>query len=135
MDFFARHPVLRQSVALILAAILSTGCVTWRPLPSGQSWLTAKLPAHVRATFPSGQVVDLYSPAIVEKDLIGYRQAGVASSRIAIPIQGVQRVETLQSNHGATIALVAVLVVGGVFVGSAIALHNMKFGGGFGGGF
>jgi hypothetical protein len=50
-------------------------------------------------------------------------------------MQGVQRVEILQSNHGATIALVAVLALGGLVVGSAIALHNMKFGGGFGGGF
>ncbi|MGD0992161.1 MAG: hypothetical protein ABR998_06800 [Gemmatimonadales bacterium] len=135
MDFFARHSALRRSVALLLATILTSGCVTWRPVPSGQSWLTAKLPAHVRATLASGQVVDLYSPAVVEKDLIGYRQADVASSRVVLPMQGVQRVETLQSNHGATIALVAVLALGGLVVGSAIALHNMKFGGGFGGGF
>ncbi len=135
MDFFARHSVPRRSVALILATILSTGCVTWRPLPSGQSYLTAKLPTHVRATLAGGQVVDLYSPAVVGNDLTGYRQAGVASSRVVIPMQGVQRVETLQSNDGATIALVAVLALGTVFVGSAIALHNMRFGGGFGGGF
>ena len=126
MDFFARQPVLRRSVALILAAILSTGCMTWRPLAAPQMAIPVEHPARVRATLEGGQVIELYSPTVLGNDLIAWRQKGVDSSRVVIPMRSVQSVETRQSNDGGTIALVAVVALGGLVVAAAIARNNMK---------
>lgn len=135
MDFFARQPVLRRSVALILAAILSTGCMTWRPLAAPQMAIPVEHPARVRATLEGGQVIELYSPTVLGNDLIAWRQKGVDSSRVVIPMRSVQSVVARQVDGKATGWLIAGVVAVGVLAVAVIATAQQKFGGGFGGGF
>ena len=133
MEFFTRHPVLRRSIALILTTILTSGCMTWRPLAAPQMAIPVEHPARVQATLVGGQVIELYSPTVLGSDLIGWRQKGVDSSRVVIPMQNVQRVAARQVNGKATGWLIAGVVGVTALVVAVIATAQQKFGGGFGG--
>jgi len=133
MEFSTRHPVLRRSVAVILATILPSACMTWRPMTSPERAIPVEQPARVRATLVSGEVIELYSPAVLGTDLIGWRQKGVDSSRVVIPMRNVQSVVARQVNGKATGWLIAGAVAFGALVVAVIATAQQKFGGGFGG--
>ena len=133
MDFFIRHSELRRGIALILAVILSTGCVTWRTLPSPQIQLRAQRPSRAHVFLVGGQEMKLYSPAVVENDLIAYRQKGVDSSRVVIPLRDVSRVDVRQANEeGTGWLVVAGVVVGVVAYAFLIRKGTLLGGGGFG---
>ena len=129
MDFFAQHSGLRRGIALILATILTSGCMTWRPVVGPQSYLTAERPSHVRASLAGGQIVELYNPTVVANDLVGFQQKGVDSTRISIPMQIVRVVEVWQKDDGATTTLTLVLAgVAGLVVFGAVAASTMCIG-------
>jgi hypothetical protein len=130
MDFFARHPALRRSVALILATIFSAGCVTWRTLPTPQGYLTAQRPSRARVYLTAGQQMNLYSPAVVGSDLIAYRQKGVDSSRVVIPLRDVRRVDVREANEEGTGWLIVAGVVVGVVAYAALTMKGTLMGGG-----
>ncbi|MGA2382756.1 MAG: hypothetical protein ABSG61_04905 [Gemmatimonadales bacterium] len=131
MEFFARHPTLRQSVALLLAAILC-GCASWQPVLGPQSYLAAERPSHVRAFLSDGQALDLYSPKVVVNDLVGFRQKGVDSTRISIPMQYVRRVEVWRNDEVRTGTLILVVTGAAALVGlAAMAASSMCMGCGF----
>jgi len=129
VSLFASHPVLRRSIALILAALLSTGCVTWRPVMGRESYVTAKRPEHVRAVLASGATVDLYSPTADAGRLLGYQRKGVEASRVSIPTREVARVEVREVDGKRTMALaVTGTVVVGIVALAAAAMSSIRYG-------
>ena len=81
MGFFTQHAGLRQSVALLLSAILC-GCASWQPVQGLHGYVAAFRPEHVRAELTSGARVDLYGADVVGTQLVGLREKGVEASRI-----------------------------------------------------
>jgi hypothetical protein len=98
MAFFARHPNLRRSVALPLAAVLVSGCVTWRPVMESPGIALARQPAQVRVVFDTGHRMVLYAPSVAGEELIGYRRQGDEGSRVAIPMRSVRYVEVQEAD-------------------------------------
>lgn len=116
---FARHSALRRSVALLLAAILSSGCVTWQSGIGRPDALIYQRPKQVRVALEQGGRVVLNAPWVVRDSLVGYRWPGIASSRLAFPLRDVKRVEVERLDVARTSVLaialsatVAVFVVG-----------------------
>jgi len=132
MDFFTRHSGLRRGIALILATIFATGCMTWRAVEGPQTYVKALRPSHVRASLAGGAIVELYNPTVVANELVGFRQKGVDSTRIAIPMQNVRQVEVWQRDDDATTTLTLVLAgIAGLVGFVAMAASSMCIGCGF----
>jgi hypothetical protein len=112
LGFFARHSILRRSVALLLTVILSAGCTTWRPATAGTEALIARHPGQVRVWFERGRHVVLYAPTVAGDSLVGYREYGVDESRIAFPLRDVTRTEVSRVNALNTVALAGAVTFG-----------------------
>lgn len=129
MSLFAGKSVLRRSVALILATVLSSGCMTWRPVTGREAYLTARRPEHVRAALVSGATVDLYGPSTVGDQLVGYHRKGVEASRVSIPTSEVKRIDVRRVDGPRTAALIvatSVVVTLAAFVAVAIANYGFR---------
>ena len=126
---FARHPGLRRSVAIILAALVPGACVTWRPVVGRESYVTARRPEHVRAVLAGDATVELYSPRAEAGQLLGYQRQGVEASRVSIPTRDVKRIEVRQIDGARTTALiVTVTVVGSIVALAAAAMSGLRYG-------
>jgi len=129
VGLFERHAKLRRTVATTLAALSLSACVTWQPAFGRADYVTAARPSHVRAVLWNDERVDLYSPTAVGSQIVGYRQAGVDSSRVSIPTRVIKRIEVRKLDQQRTTALVvAVGVVGAIAGLVAMAMSSMHFG-------
>ena len=126
--FFARHPVLRRTVALILTAISTAGCMTWRPAANDASYVTAQQPGRVRATLVNGDRVVVAHPEIVGSQLLGYSGTVPHTTHVAIPMKQVKSIEVPQLAPGRTLLLIVVVAL---VVGAASA--SWEFSAGLGG--
>jgi len=107
--FFARHPVLRRTVALILTAISTAGCMTWRPAANDASYVTAQQPGRVRATLANGNRIDVFGAAVVDSQLVGITGTVGHSARVAIPVKQVVAIEVLRLDVARTLLLAGVV--------------------------
>ena len=129
MDFFIRHSDLRRAIALVLAVVVTSACMSLRTVQMPESYIPAQRPTHVVVTLVGGQTVGLYSPAIVGNTLTGYGRKGVDSTGVAIPLRFVQRVQAEQRDEGQTAVLIAVVALGvGLLAFAAIAVSQMCIG-------
>ncbi len=126
MSLFFNHSALRRPVALVLATILTVGCMTWRPV-MGRDYVTAKRPDMIRVTKFGGKTVTLFSPTSVGNQLVGYRQEDVEASRVLIPMRQVSRIEVRTVDGRRTGRFLGtVAVVGGILglmVWAASSIH------------
>ena len=125
MNFFTRHLALRRTIALLLAAISTAGCMRWQPAATDASYVTAQKPGRVRATLANGDRVDVFGAAVVDSQLVGDSGAVRHSARVAIPVRQVKSIEVLQLAPGRTLLLVAVVAL----IASA---GSLRFSGGVG---
>jgi len=120
--FLARHSTLRRSVALLLAAILSAGCVSWQSGTAGPYYaLIDQHPEKARVSLEHGGRMVLHAPTFAGDSLVGYRRPGVEASRIAIPLRDVTRIEVKRVDASRTALLagavsiaVALFIIGGI---------------------
>jgi len=133
MEFFARHSGLRRALALLLATLTPSACVTWRPVLGPQSYLAAEQQSHVRAVLSGGEVVDVYSPAVVGTDIVGYRHRGVELSRVTIPASRLRYVQVPHTAVGRTVLLAVTLSLAAFVAIGLATFQGMKGSGGFGG--
>jgi hypothetical protein len=113
MRFFDRHVALRRSLASFLAAVLASGCMTWRPALSRSDSLLAQKPAELRLHLSEGRQVDLHAPTLEGGYVLGYRQWGDAR-RVAIPAYVVKSTQQRVFDPAGTIALAAAATVTGI---------------------
>jgi hypothetical protein len=126
---FTRHAGFRRWVALLLAAVLPSACVTWQPVMGRADYVTAARPGHVRAVLADDRKVDLYSPTAVGNQLVGFRQKGVDSSRVSIATREIKRIEVRKIDQRTTTTVVATATVVGLMGAFlALAVSSVHFG-------
>ncbi|MGD0992151.1 MAG: hypothetical protein ABR998_06745 [Gemmatimonadales bacterium] len=130
MKFFARHSALRQSVAAVLAAILSSGCVTWQSGIGRPDALIDQRPKQVWVSLEQGGRMILYAPTVAGDSLVGYRRSRVESSRIALPVRDVKRVEVERVDVARTSVLAIALSAAAVALVAGAAQWHGFWGGG-----
>jgi hypothetical protein len=120
LGVLARQSTLRRSVALLLIAIASAGCMTWRPAIARPAALIAQRPEQVRVSLERGGRVVLYAPTVAGEELLGYRRPGNERSRIAIPLRDIALIEVKGVDARRTAVLAgAATFTGIVIVGAA----------------
>ena len=132
MNFFARHIALRRTLASFLAAVLASGCMTWKPDLRRSDALLAQRPAETRLTLEHGTKVDVQAPEILGDYVFGFKRFGDQHSRIAVPVSGVRTVERKAFDPIKTTFLAGALTVAGILlVGTSQAMHaralNVRF--------
>jgi len=120
VDFFNRHPGLRRVVAAILAALTSSGCVSWWSVRNADSYVTNQRPSRVRVTLVDREQFELYGPTVVDSQLVGRRGTEADWAEISIPLRQVRSVEVAHVNPGGVVATLAVIAV----IVSVISLNN-----------
>jgi hypothetical protein len=132
LGFFRRHRELRRSLALLVAGVMSSGCMTWRFMYESPGQVIARHPGHVMVSLYGGSQLDLYSPAVNGNELVGYRRLGWEASLISVPMREVRDVKVRCVDAGRTATLVASVGATVAFL-AIIASQSLHFGGGGGG--
>jgi hypothetical protein len=113
---FARSVV----VPLTFFAFLS-GCHKWSTVDTSPGqYLSEDQPDKVRVTW-RGYPNEIWSPVIQADSIIGQGKDG---SRIAIPIDEIEKVETRKSDPGGIVALTLGILVGVAAIGAIICLSG-----------
>jgi len=113
MRFFDRQVALRRCLASFLAAVLSSGCMTWRPALTRSDSLLAQKPAELRLSLAEGRQVDIHAPVLQDGYVLGYRQWGDAR-RVAIPAYVVKSSQQRVFDPLGTIVLAAAATATGI---------------------
>ncbi len=124
MNFFARHIALRRTLAGFLAAVLASGCMTWKPEMKRSDALLAQHPTQTRLVLEHGTQVDVQTPTVLGDYVFGYKRLGDQSSRVAVPVNSVRTVERKAFDPIKTTLLAGAATVAGiVLVGTVQAMH------------
>lgn len=106
----ARRPLARGLIALriacgIIVLVNATGCMTWRAVPSTNERAAGDSTfPRARVVLRDGTTLSLSDVTVRPDSVIGF--AGAERTRVAVPQQQVERVETRNVNVGQTIGLV-----------------------------
>lgn len=154
LSLLRRHAGTRRTVALLLACLVSGGCVTWRTAHEFPDQVIARSPDHVRVQvngpvqlqlftpdratvqLQGGDQLELYTPTVEGSRFVdgsrfvGYMRQGDPTSRVAIPVSAVSFVEVQRVNALRTGAAVSIGVTAAVLL--VIALSRIDpLGGGW----
>jgi hypothetical protein len=106
-----RRGVLSAPVAAVLL-LCATACTTWVEAPGNvPDFIEGRRPSLVRITTTQGQQVIIEAPVILGDSLTGPE----GEDAVAVPLAGVQRVESRALHPGAV--LMSVFVIAGTVVG------------------
>ena len=118
---------LSRFLSLILAALLASGCSTWRLQEGPPTTVleSAEKPPSVRLVLTDGQKIDVNQAVVLGDSIVGEapRLRGTGEvlppkRRVAVPVSDVRSVERRREHPGATLLAVA-FVVGFAVVASA----------------
>ena len=106
-----------RSIAVVLLAVWTCGCMTWRTQSEPLRTVLESTPSSVRINTPQGNEIVLTNPQLMNDSVIGFQ----GSMRMAIATQGITTVQTrslsvvrtLLATGGGIVALYAILVVYG----------------------
>ncbi len=108
--------MFKRFVAMLLAAVLSAGCVTWRPMADTERYVTAAQPDRVRLDLINGRQVEVQSPSVVGDRIVGSHRTAAGVSRVAIQTRNVSTVRDWQIDPVKTTFLASALTVAGILV-------------------
>ena len=130
MAFFARHRMLRESLALLTAITLSA-CATWQREAGSPQALIAGRPDQIRVILVQGDTLVLHDPTVLGDTLFGTVHRGIWPERTSVMMREVQSIDTQKATVGG--ALVGTLVVVGII--AVIMAGSANLTGSAGGGF
>ena len=155
LSLFRRQHASRPAVALLVAAVMSSGCATWRIAHESPPQAIARYPDHVRVTvngpvqlqlfapdratiqLQGGDQVELYTPTVEGSRFVdgsrfvGYMRQGDPTSRVAIPVSAVSFAEVRRVDVVRTVALVGIVgVPAGLLIVHIIQNIDLRPGGG-----
>ncbi len=107
---------MSRFVAMLVAAVVSAGCVTWRPMADTERYVTAARPDRVRLDLVNGRQVEVQSPSVVGDRIVGEHRTAAGMSRVAIQTRNVSSVRDWQIDPVRTTALASALTVVGILV-------------------
>jgi hypothetical protein len=126
----ARFDPSSRIIAVVLAASLTGGCSAWRAAeqPPATAAAAQHGPMHVRVTTADGRRIELEAAVVAGDSLIGRAskpagatwdasvpRSSLGDARIAVALQDVCKLETLEPDGGTTVLLVlSAAIVGGL---------------------
>ncbi len=126
MDFFNGHPGLRRAIAVLLAAIVPSACMTWQAVQPHAGYVSAIRPDQVRITRTDGRTERVRHPAIAGDSLTGWRLSGGDSLRVTIPTNQVKSIEVRRTSAGRTVLLAAGVSFVALVAVAALTFQGMK---------
>ncbi len=111
MGTFCRRGFVRSAIAMLVATATLSACVSWQRPRGSVRYVVAQKEQVVRAHLRTGQVVQVYHPAIAGDSLTGSTE-WQPSDRVAVALADVTSVEVQRTTAGAKTALGVVVVVG-----------------------
>jgi len=125
---------LSRIVSLILAALLASGCSTWRLQEGPPTTVleSAKKPPSVRLVLTNGEKIEVAKAVVLGDSVVGYapRLRGTGEvlppkRRLAVPVSEVRSVERRRWSAGGTLLIVVVAAgLALVMVGNSFELYT-----------